>query len=83
MWLAAVRESVLLSEPQVLHLYDDRLLYLDRYWREEKQVCDDLLALHASRPTSRHARLSSDFSRPGSKNSEKRRKSLSRKRSRC
>jgi exodeoxyribonuclease V alpha subunit len=49
-WQAAVRASVLLREP-VLHLYDDRLLYLDRYWREEKQVCDDLLALLASRPT--------------------------------
>jgi exodeoxyribonuclease V alpha subunit len=50
-WLAAVRASPLLSEPPVLHLYDDRLLYLDRYWREEKQVCDDLLALQASKPT--------------------------------
>jgi exodeoxyribonuclease V alpha subunit len=49
-WQAAVRASVLLRKP-VLHLYDDRLLYLDRYWREEKQVCDDLLALLASRPT--------------------------------
>jgi exodeoxyribonuclease V alpha subunit len=47
-WLAAVRDSPLLG--QVLHLYDDRLLYLDRYWREEKQVCDDLLALQASKP---------------------------------
>ena len=37
--------------PPVLHLYDDRLLYLDRYWREEKQVCDDLLALRVSKPT--------------------------------
>lgn len=50
-WLAAVRASKLLSQPPVLHLYDDRLLYLDRYWREEKQVCDDLLALLVSRPT--------------------------------
>ena len=50
-WLASVRASGLLSEPPVLHLYDDRLLYLDRYWREEKQVCDDLLALLVSRPT--------------------------------
>jgi exodeoxyribonuclease V alpha subunit len=50
-WLAAVRASPLLGEPPVLHLYDDRLLYLDRYWREEKQVCDDLLALQAYRPT--------------------------------
>jgi len=50
-WLAAVRASALLGEPPVLHLYDDRLLYLDRYWREEKQVCDDLLALRVSKPT--------------------------------
>jgi exodeoxyribonuclease V alpha subunit len=50
-WLAAVRASPLLNEPPVLHLYDDRLLYLDRYWREEKQVCDDLLALQACKPT--------------------------------
>ena len=28
----------------VLHLLDDRLLYLDRYWSEEEQVCADLLA---------------------------------------
>ena len=46
-----MRASTLLSEPPVLRLYDDRLLYLDRYWREEKQVCDDLLALLVSRPT--------------------------------
>jgi exodeoxyribonuclease V alpha subunit len=35
----------------VLHLFDDRLLYLDRYWREEKQVCDGLHALLVSGPT--------------------------------
>ena len=29
----------------MLRLYDDGLLYLDRYWREEQQVCDDVLAL--------------------------------------
>ncbi len=49
-WLAAVRASTLLADPPVLHLYDDRLLYLDRYWLEEKQVCDDVLALLGSRP---------------------------------
>jgi exodeoxyribonuclease V alpha subunit len=49
-WLAALRASTLLSDPPVLHLYEDRLLYLDRYWREERQVCDDLLALLASTP---------------------------------
>jgi exodeoxyribonuclease V alpha subunit len=49
-WLAAVRASPLLSQPPVLHLYDERLLYLDRYWLEETQVCDDLLTLLACRP---------------------------------
>jgi exodeoxyribonuclease V alpha subunit len=47
-WLAAVRGSTLAGEPPVLRLYDDRLLYLDRYWREEQQVCADLLALSVS-----------------------------------
>lgn len=46
-WLAAVRASRLIGEPPVLRLHDDRLLYLDRYWREEGQVCADLLALSA------------------------------------
>ncbi len=44
-WLTAVRASRLIREPPVLRLYDDHLLYLDRYWREESQVCTDLLAL--------------------------------------
>ena len=43
-WLAAVQASPLLGPPPVLRLYDD-LLYLDRYWREEQQVADDLLAM--------------------------------------
>lgn len=47
-WLDAVRASRLLAAG-VLHLDDDRLLYLDRYWREEEQVCTDLLALSAPR----------------------------------
>jgi exodeoxyribonuclease V alpha subunit len=42
-WLAAVRGSVLMGGPPVLRLHRDRLLYLDRYWREETQVCADLL----------------------------------------
>jgi exodeoxyribonuclease V alpha subunit len=50
-WLAAVRASTLAGEPTVLRLYDDRLLYLDRYWREELQVCADLLALSVSAET--------------------------------
>lgn len=44
-WLATVRSSVLVGTPPVLRCYQDRLLYLDRYWREEEQVCTDLLAL--------------------------------------
>jgi exodeoxyribonuclease V alpha subunit len=50
-WLAALAASPLTSPTEggatVLRLLDDRLLYLDRYWREEEQVCADLLA----RPT--------------------------------
>lgn len=45
-WLAAVRGSRLVDK-QVLRIYQDRLVYLDRYWREEEQVCADLLALSA------------------------------------
>ncbi|MDF2822708.1 MAG: exodeoxyribonuclease subunit alpha, partial [Mycobacterium sp.] len=43
-WLDAVRASPLLGTPPVLRLYGDSLLYLDRYHREEEQVCADLLA---------------------------------------
>ncbi|WP_343599854.1 exodeoxyribonuclease V subunit alpha [Mycobacterium sp.] len=60
-WLAALQASRLLADPPVLHLYDDRLLYLDRYWREEKQVCDDLLALLAVRPPAALAELTRLF----------------------
>ncbi|BBX65222.1 RecBCD enzyme subunit RecD [Mycobacterium saskatchewanense] len=49
-WLAAVRRSALLGDPPVLRLYDDRLLYLDRYWLEETQVRDDVVALLAPGP---------------------------------
>ncbi|BBX18625.1 exodeoxyribonuclease V subunit alpha [Mycolicibacterium duvalii] len=45
-WLGAVRGSALAAE-QVLRFVDD-LLYFDRYWREEEQVCDDVLALVAT-----------------------------------
>lgn len=41
-WLAAVAASPLVSE-EAMRL-SDSLLYLDRYWREERQVCHDLLA---------------------------------------
>ena len=44
-WLAAVSGSVLAASPPVVRLQGNRLLYLDRYWREEEQVCTDLLAL--------------------------------------
>jgi exodeoxyribonuclease V alpha subunit len=43
-WLAAVRASPLLGALPALRLFGD-LLYLDRYWLEEEQVCADLLAL--------------------------------------
>jgi exodeoxyribonuclease V alpha subunit len=46
-WMAAVRASPLLGSPPVLRLFGD-LLYLDRYWLEEEQVCVDLLALSVS-----------------------------------
>ena len=42
-WFAALDASPLTGEPSVLRLLDRRLLYLDRYWREEEQVCRDLL----------------------------------------
>ncbi|OBF04802.1 exodeoxyribonuclease V subunit alpha [Mycobacterium sp. ACS4054] len=47
-WMAAVRASPLLSSPPVLRLFGE-LLYLDRYWLEEEQVCNDLLALSVPR----------------------------------
>jgi len=40
-WLAEIGRSPLVTS-QILRL-DQDLLYLDRYWREEVQVCDDLL----------------------------------------
>jgi exodeoxyribonuclease V alpha subunit len=43
-WLATVAASRMLGSPPVLRLFGD-LLYLDRYWLEEEQVCADLLAL--------------------------------------
>jgi exodeoxyribonuclease V alpha subunit len=46
-WLAAVRASPLVTDKPVLRLLDD-LLYLDRYWLEEQQVCEDVLALLSS-----------------------------------
>lgn len=43
-WLEAVWASPLLAPPHVLRREAD-LLYLDRYWREEQQVADDLRAM--------------------------------------
>jgi exodeoxyribonuclease V alpha subunit len=51
-WLTALRASPLTGTPAVLRLLDDRLLYLDRYWREEEQVCADLLSRPAPVPLS-------------------------------
>lgn len=48
-WLAAMAASPLLGTPPVLRLFGD-LLYLDRYWLEEQQVCDDVLTLVGARP---------------------------------
>ncbi|WP_137145661.1 exodeoxyribonuclease V subunit alpha [Mycolicibacterium sp. CR10] len=46
-WLATVAASPLVTKTPVLRLFGD-LLYLDRYWLEEQQVCDDVQALLAS-----------------------------------
>ena len=46
---AAVQSSPLLGDPPILRLHGD-LLYLDRYWLEEQQVCDDILAMMGVRP---------------------------------
>ena len=48
-WLAAVAASPLAATPPVLRLLGD-LLYLDRYWLEEQQVCADVLALVGTVP---------------------------------
>jgi exodeoxyribonuclease V alpha subunit len=45
----AVKASPLLNDPPILRLNED-LLYLDRYWLEEQQVCDDILAMVKPRP---------------------------------
>jgi len=46
---AAVKASPLLTDPPILRL-NENLLYLDRYWLEEQQVCDDILAMVNVRP---------------------------------
>lgn len=51
-WLAAVAASPLAQTPPVLRLFGD-LLYLDRYWLEEQQVCTDVLNLVGTVPPGR------------------------------
>ncbi|CAN7232515.1 exodeoxyribonuclease V subunit alpha [Mycolicibacterium frederiksbergense] len=51
-WLAAVAASPLAQTPPVLRLFGD-LLYLDRYWLEEQQVCTDVLTLVGTVPPGR------------------------------
>jgi exodeoxyribonuclease V alpha subunit len=48
-WLAAIQASPLAGTPPALRV-DGDLLYLDRYWLEEQQVCADILAMIATRP---------------------------------
>ncbi len=62
-WLADLRNSPLLTKHAVLHLEQDRLLYLDRYWREEQQVCSDLLAPRPAPPVVDEAALTAGLSR--------------------
>jgi exodeoxyribonuclease V alpha subunit len=47
-WLEAVSASPLLEAPHVLRR-EEHLLYLDRYWREEQQVADDLRTMVSRR----------------------------------
>jgi exodeoxyribonuclease V alpha subunit len=47
-WLEAIWASPLLKPPHVLRRHQ-HLLYLDRYWREEEQVADDLRAMVSRR----------------------------------
>ncbi|MCW2782355.1 MAG: exodeoxyribonuclease subunit alpha [Marmoricola sp.] len=46
-WLEALSDSELVGDGRVL-VWDGALLYLDRYWQEEGQVCADLLARRAT-----------------------------------
>ncbi|MGV0652522.1 exodeoxyribonuclease V subunit alpha [Mycolicibacterium thermoresistibile] len=47
-WLDAVAASPLVTASALR--VDGRLVYLDRYWREEQQVCEDVLTLVTARP---------------------------------
>lgn len=48
-WFAAIAAHPLTGRPPALHV-DGDLLYLDRYWLEEQQVCDDILRMITARP---------------------------------
>ena len=48
-WLTAVRASPLARTPPALRV-DGNLLYLDRYWLEEHQVCNDVLRMVSAKP---------------------------------
>ena len=48
-WLQTVCASTLAGSPPVLRI-DGDLLYLDRYWLEEQQVCDDVLTMVSTAP---------------------------------
>ncbi len=62
-WLAELGTSPLLGDTPVLRLYQERLLYLDRYWREEEQVCADLLADRPGPPAVDRALLEAGLAR--------------------
>jgi exodeoxyribonuclease V alpha subunit len=59
-WVERVAASPLLAGP--LRLEDGRL-YLDRYWREERRVAEDLAALAAHTPEIDAARLDAGLAR--------------------
>lgn len=44
-WITAVKASPLTGRRAVVRISDDGIVYLDRYWREEEQVADDLTTL--------------------------------------
>lgn len=47
-WHGAIAAHPLTGQPPALRV-DGDLLYLDRYWLEEQQVCDDILSMLAAR----------------------------------
>jgi exodeoxyribonuclease V alpha subunit len=62
-WVARVRSSPLVGGPLQL---EGSVLYLDRYWREERQVADDLRALMEAAPVAADdGRLAEGLARMG------------------